>query len=197
MADPVRAMDARYTYGDYKLWPEDDRWELIGGVAYQMSAPSRKHQALVGVIHGRLFAFLEDKPCKVYVSPFDVLMPELGEASDEDVTNVVQPDVVVFCSRDKLTYAGARGAPDVVFEVLSHSTAKKDLSAKFDLFQRMGVREYWVIEPNAAWINRFDRNDKGLFGEPELRDPVKSLGPIPSLVLEGFALDPAELFAAE
>jgi Uma2 family endonuclease len=197
MADPARASDGRFTYGEYKLWPEDDRWELIGGVAYQMSAPTRKHQALAGLIHGRLFAFLEGKPCKVYISPFDVLLPELSEIDDDDVTNVVQPDVVVFCDKDKLTKAGARGAPDVAFEVLSPSTTKKDLREKFDLFQRMGVREYWLIDPAGSWINRLNRGDNGLFGEPEVRDPVRIKGKIPSLVLEGFAIDPEDLFAAE
>jgi Uma2 family endonuclease len=197
MADPARALDGRFTYGDYKLWPEDDRWELIGGIAYQMSAPTRKHQALAGLIHGRLFAFLEGKSCKVYIAPFDVLLPELSETDDDDVTNVVQPDVVVFCDKDKLTKAGAKGAPDIAFEVLSPSTTKKDLREKFDLFQRMGVREYWLIDPAGAWINRFNRNDKGLYGEPEVRDPVRIKGKIPSLVLEGFAIDPEDLFAAE
>jgi len=197
VSDPARNLDGRFTYGEYKLWPEDDRWELIGGVAYQMSAPTRKHQALVGLLYVRVANFLEGKPCKVYVSPFDVLLPELEETEDDDVTNVVQPDVVVFCDHGKLTRAGAKGAPDVAFEVLSPSTTKKDLREKFDLFQRMGVREYWLIDPAGSWINRLERGADGRFGEPEVRDPVKLRGKIPSLVLEGFVIDPEDLFAAE
>lgn len=197
MADTARAMDGRFTYGDYKLWPEDDRWELIGGIAYQMSAPTMKHQALVGLIYVRVANFLEGKNCKVYISPFDVLLPELIETEDDMVTNVVQPDVIVFCDSGKLTHAGARGAPDVAFEVLSPSTTKKDLREKFDLFQRMGVREYWLIEPDGCWINRFNRGEDGRFGAPEVRDPVRIKGKIPSLALEGFVIDPEDLFAAE
>jgi len=197
MADAAIALDGHYTYGDYKSWPEDERWELIGGVPYLMSAPTRRHQALVGYIHASLFVYLKGKPCKVYISPFDVLLPELAETEDDLVTNVVQPDVIVFCDRGKLTRAGARGAPDLAFEVLSPSTTKKDLREKFDLFQRMGVKEYWVVEPEGRWINRFDRGEGGRFGEGEVREPVRARGTIASLVLEGFAIDPEELFATE
>lgn len=197
VSEPARAHDGLFTYGEYKNWPEDDRWEIIGGVAYQISAPTRKHQAIVGLLYRRLGNWLEGKPCKVYVSPFDVLLPEFSEVDDDECTNIVQPDVVVFCDKGKLTIAGAKGAPDLAFEVLSHSTIKKDLSAKFDLFERMGVREYWVFEPAGAWINRFSRGEDGKFGEPEVREPVHQRSPIPSLVLDGFVIDPEELFAAE
>ena len=80
MAEPAMKLDRRYTYRDYLTWPDDERWELIEGVAYNMlSAPNRRHQAIVGLIYYRIRTFLEGKPCKVYVSPFDVLLPELGE----------------------------------------------------------------------------------------------------------------------
>lgn len=197
MADPAKDLDRRFTYGEYRLWPEDGRWELIGGVAYLISAPSGRHQAITGLIYVRVFAFLEGKPCKAYISPFDVLLPELGEDEDDTVSNVVQPDVLVFCDRGKLTKAGARGAPDIAFEILSPTTTKKDLREKFDLYERMGVREYWVVEPEGLWLNRFDRGADGRFADPEVRDQIKRRGPVPSLVLEGFAIDPEDLFAAE
>ena len=198
MAEPAMKLDRRYTYRDYLTWPDDERWELIEGVAYNMlSAPNRRHQAIVGLIYYRIRTFLEGKPCKVYVSPFDVLLPELGEEDDGDVSNVVEPDVVVFCDLVRLKAYGARGAPDLAVEVLSPSTHIKDLREKFDLYQRMGVREYWVIDPAGESIDRFVRGDDGRFGAPELRDPVFKKGIIPSMVLEGFAFDPAELFAAD
>jgi Uma2 family endonuclease len=188
----------RYTYRDYLTWPDDERWELIGGVAYNMlSAPNRRHQAIVGLVYYRIRTFLEGKPCKVYVSPFDVLLPELGEEDDGDISNVVEPDVVVFCDTSRLKTYGARGAPDIAVEVLSPSTHVKDFREKFDLYQRMGVREYWLIDPAGASIDRFVRGEDGRFGPAVLRDPVFKKGPLASMILEGFEIDPAELFAEE
>lgn len=197
MGEAARILDQRYSYRDYLGWPEDERWELIEGVAYQMAAPSRRHQAIVGQCYYRLRQFLEGKPCTVYIAPFDVLLPELGEVEDGDTTNVVEPDLVVFCDRSKLTTAGARGAPDIAIEIISPSNTVLVLRNKFDLYERMGLREYWIVEPAGEWINRFDRGEGGRFGRPEVRDAVLKKGPIASLVLEGFSIDPAELFATE
>lgn len=198
MGEPARKLDRRYTYRDYLGWPEDERWELIGGVAYNMlAAPNRRHQAIVGLFFRRLGNFLEGRPCKAYVAPFDILLPEAGEAEDEEVSNVVEPDIAVFCDLAKLTKYGARGAPDLVVEVLSPSTHLKDLREKFDLYERMGVREYWIVDPAGEWINRFVRGAAGRFGEAELRDPLFNRGPLASEILAGFSIDPAEIFTAE
>jgi Uma2 family endonuclease len=198
MGEPALKFDRRYTYRDYLTWPEDERWELIGGVAYNMlSAPNLRHQAIVGLLYRRLGNFLEGRSCKVYVSPVDVLLPELDEEDDGDVSNVVEPDIVVFCDRTKLKKYGARGAPYLAVEVLSPSTHVKDLREKFDLYQRMGVREYWIIDPAGEWLNRFVRGEDGRFGPAELRYPLFKKGPIASMVLEGFSVDPAEIFAEE
>jgi Uma2 family endonuclease len=197
MGEAARKLDQRFNYRDYLTWPEDERWELIEGLAYQMAAPSRRHQAISMLLSRRLGNFLEGKPCRVYAAPFDVLLPELGEEDDGEVSNVVEPDLAVFCDPSKLTTAGARGAPDLAIEVLSPSNTVLALRQKFDLYERMGVREYWIVDPAGEWINRFDRGSGGRFGEPEARDPLFKKGPIPSKVLEGFSIDPTELFAAE
>ena len=198
MGEPAYKLDRRYTYRDYLTWPEDERWELIGGVAYNMlSAPNRRHQAISMLLSRRLANFLDGKPCKVYAAPFDVLLPEIGEEDDGDVSNVVEPDLVVYCGEGRLKEYGARGAPDLAIEILSPSTQVKDLREKFDLFERMGVREYWVIDPPGESINRFVRGQDGRFGRAELREPFFRKDPIASTVLEGFSIDPVELFAAE
>jgi Uma2 family endonuclease len=198
MGEPAMKLDRRYTYRDYLTWPEDERWELIGGVAYNMlSAPYRRHQAISMLLSRRIGNFLEGRPCKVYAAPFDVLLPELGEDDDGDVSNVVEPDILVYCDTARLRTYGARGAPDLVVEILSPSTHIKDLREKYDLYQRMGVREYWVIDPAGESIDRFVRGENGLFGPPELRDQFFKKGPISSTVLEGFAFDPEELFTAD
>ncbi|MGO8695853.1 MAG: Uma2 family endonuclease [Rectinemataceae bacterium] len=198
MGDPAQRLDRKYTYSDYLTWPEGERWELIGGVAYNMSAaPNRRHQAIIGLLYFRIRSHLEGKACKVYMSPFDVLMPELDEPADGDISNVVEPDIVVYCDDAKLTKSGGRGAPDLIFEILSPSTHMKDIREKFDLYERMGVREYWVIDPSGEWLSRFVRGADGRYGEAESRDPLFLKGPVDSLILEGFSVDPADIFAAE
>ena len=137
----------RLTYADYCRWPEDERWELIDGVAYNMTpAPSLAHQRVSGELSRRIANFLIDKVCDIYSAPFDVRLPE-GDEADGDVVTVVQPDLAVICDPDKLDDKGCRGAPDWIVEVLSPSTAAKDQVKKAELYQRHGVREYWTVHP--------------------------------------------------
>lgn len=185
----------RYTYRHYLTWPEGERWELIDGLAWAMSpAPTSIHQAICGYLHGTLFAYLQDKPCKVFCAPFDVLFPLGGEA-DEDVATVVQPDILVYCDRSKITRRGGRGAPDLLVEILSPSTSKKDLHEKFDLYERGGVREYWIVDPGNRSIQVFHREPSGTFDQGELREAYAEFGPIGSRVLSGYVIEPRELFA--
>ncbi|MBI4778088.1 Uma2 family endonuclease [Candidatus Desantisbacteria bacterium] len=140
MGFAARKKEERFTYGDYLKWPDEERWELIDGVAYDMSpAPSRRHQEVVGELFRQFATYLLGKSCKVYVAPFDVRLPECDEA-DEDIITVVQPDIIVVCDRDKLDDKGGRGAPDIVIEILSPWTAKKDLRTKYNLYERHRVR---------------------------------------------------------
>ena len=77
MADPLRKADRRYTYGDYKTWPDDERWELIDGVAWNMSpAPSRAHQRISMRFLMQITPCINEKDCEVYHAPFDVLLPD-------------------------------------------------------------------------------------------------------------------------
>ena len=192
MGNPELAPDERFCYKHYRTWPEGERWELIEGQAWSMSpAPLRRHQGLSGYLFLEIGTFLKGKPCKVYDAPFDVLLPESNEA-DDDVDTVVQPDIVVYCDRTKLTVAGARGAPDWVIEILSPSTAKKDLSDKFDLYQRHGVREYWIVDPDARVIHAWRLEESGRFGKEKLYAIGEAA---PSAVLEGLVVETKELFA--
>jgi hypothetical protein len=84
--------------------------------------------------------------CKVYFAPFDVRLPEYDEA-DDFVNTVVQPDISVICNKDKLDDKGCRGAPDLIMEILSPSTASRDLQIKKNLYEKHGVKEYWIVHP--------------------------------------------------
>lgn len=164
---PLAKAERRYTYADYLSWPEEQRWELLDGVPYDMSpAPTRRHQEMVGEIYRQFANQLGDRRCLVYVAPFDVRLGRV-DAADDEISTVVQPDVSVFCDPDKLDERGARGAPDLVVEVLSPSTAPKDLTIKRDVYARHGVREYWVLEPvdRVLMIWRYEQEG---FGAPEI-----------------------------
>jgi Uma2 family endonuclease len=169
----------RYTYDDYCQWQGDERWELIDGEAFLMSpAPRLRHQSIVGELNRQLANFLLDKPCRVFVAPVDVRLPH-GDESDHEVDTVVQPDLVVVCDSEKLDDAGVRGAPDLVVEILSPATASRDEILKRDLYQRHGVREYWLVDPAGPGF-RIYRNGAGGF---VLQSSLASS------VLPGFELD--------
>ncbi len=163
MQTSPRKLNTTFSYKDYLSWDNsNERWELINGVAYDMSpAPSRKHQDLFGILFGEFYNYLKNKDCTVYAAPFDVRLPE-GFQSDSDIKTVVQPDISVFCDQDKLDNRGAIGAPDLIIEILSPSTAAKDLKEKFFLYESAGVKEYWIVDPSNETLTVYilDKDNK-------------------------------------
>lgn len=194
MGNPMLAPKERFTYRHYRTWPDNERWELIEGQAWNMcAAPMRRHQRLSGRLYRWLGNFLEGKSCEAYAAPFDVLLPE-GDEDEDDIDTVVQPDIVVYCDTSKLRDYGARGAPDLVVEILSPSTSRKDQKEKLDLYEKHGVREYWVLDPSGRWLCIYHRKPDGRFDEGELREPGRDYGSVESQVLEGFVVEPPRLF---
>ena len=192
MGLPIRKEDAHYTYQDYCKWPDDERWELIDGVAYNMcAAPSLNHQLISGDLGVDMFNFQKGKPCRVLFAAVDVFFPRVNEMDEDDVDTVVQPDLVVVCDEKKLRPKGVWGAPDLLVEILSPSTQRKDLREKFDLYQRSGVREYWVIDPRGEWVQQYVLAEDGLFGPEKLFD---GKGTVNSVVMEGFSFEVADLW---
>ena len=186
MGIPAEKREWHYTYKDYREWPDDERWELIDGVAYNMSpAPTTPHQGIGLTIASELRAFLKGKPCQVFIAPCDVFFPRVREQDEDSVDTVVQPDVLVVCDPGKILTKGIWGAPDLVVEILSPSTSKKDLREKFDLYERSGVREYWVIEPRARWL-QVHRLAEGRYASDR---SLEEAGEVVSAVLPGFRLD--------
>jgi Uma2 family endonuclease len=186
MKPQALARDDRHTWTDYRTWPEDERWEIIDGVAYDMSpAPSTRHQAVTGKIFSRLERQLSGKRCTPFIAPTDVRLSE---------TDVVQPDILVVCDPAKITASHIEGAPDLAVEVLSPSTSPKDLREKKRLYQRAGVREYLVVDPLELYVQRFSLAAENRYGEPDIFGPREVLS---VTVLEGVDIALWEIFDVE
>ena len=145
----------KYSYADYLTWEFNERVELIKGWIYRMSpAPKRKHQSVSGNLFFTLKLFLNKCNCKIYEAPFDVRLKK-NKGSDSEVNTVVQPDISVFCDLSKLDDRGAIDAPDLVVEITSDSTMKKDYNEKFNIYEENGVREYWIVNPDSHSMEIF------------------------------------------
>ncbi len=192
MTLPQTSYEAEYTYADYLSWDDQGRWELINGEAWDMSpAPSRSHQrVLVRLLH-IVFGHLKDSGCEVYAAPFDVRLPEADHADDHAVTTVVQPDISVICDREKLDERGCVGAPDLVVEILSPSTAAKDLKIKRSLYEKNGVREYWLFHPLDRTVMVYRLGQDGQYGKAEIFDRNDLLG---SPLFDGLEILLTEIF---
>jgi Uma2 family endonuclease len=192
MADPARNPDRTWTYADYRTWPDTIRCELIDGVFYDMSpAANRFHQQVSWRIEEQIAAFLKYKPCRAYHAPFDVIFPDRPNEEEDEVRTVVQPDILVVCDRTKLTDKGCTGAPDWIIEILSPYTSKKDLNEKFNLYERHGVREYWIVDPGDKYVQVYLLNENRRYGEASIY--LKNAA-VPCRVLAGLSIGLASVF---
>jgi Uma2 family endonuclease len=168
MGFPAENGNQRYNYGNYLTWPEEERWELIDGIAYAITpAPSTQHQRILVELTRQLSNYFLDKSCEVFAAPFDVRLPRADEG-DEAIDTVVQPDIVVVCDPAKLDEKGCKGAPDLVVEIVSPSTVQKDLKEKMGLYERVGVKEYWIFHPTDKTLMIFKLNQMGQYGRLEI-----------------------------
>ena len=163
---PLQQANKKYTYADYLTWPENERWEIIDGVPYMQAAPTWQHQALSRELLTQFSNYLKDKPCQVFASPFDLRLPETNE-QDEETTFVVQPDIVVVCNQEGLKGTGYYGTPSLVIEISSPSTARSDKVWKFNRYEKAGIKEYWIVEPDGKFISVFTLMPNNRFGRPE------------------------------
>jgi Uma2 family endonuclease len=174
-----------HTYADYRQWPEDVRYELIAGLAYAMGpAPARRHQEVALEVARQIADALEGSPCRPYIAPFDVRLPQAGE-SDDQVDTVVQPDISVICDKAKLDEHGCRGAPDWIVEVLSPATAGHDQIVKRALYERVGVREYWLVHPVDRVVSIY-LLENGAYGKPAVQelDGTTAVTILPQVVID-------------
>lgn len=173
---PLPAKKERYTFADVLTWDEGERVEIINGEAFMMAPPSSYHQEISMELARQLANFLEGKKCKVYPAPFGVRLFERDGDSPEDVDTMVEPDISVVCDRSKIDKHGCKGAPDLVVEILSPSSLRHDRLVKLDLYQRAGVREYWIVDPEHKTVQVFLPDTSGslrLYEDYGLKDIAK------------------------
>ncbi|PIX97811.1 MAG: Uma2 family endonuclease [Hydrogenophilales bacterium CG_4_9_14_3_um_filter_63_34] len=160
--------DERYTVEEYLTWPEDGtRYELIDGIPYEMNAPGYDHQKVVAALHVELALHQRERlksgggepPCDILESPIDVILSDL---------TVVQPDLIVVCDPTIVVNGRVRGAPDLVVEVLSPSTAAKDRKHKRRLYEAAGVPQYLLIDPAYRFAELYSLGADGRYPESEV-----------------------------
>ena len=152
-----------YTHEDIYALPEGKRAEIIDGRWYDMATPNIIHQRLVVNIGGELRDYIRSKggDCEVFVAPIAVFLTESRR-------NWLEPDVVVVCDKDKLKDGDAcHGAPDLVVEVVSPGTRKKDMGVKLFKYRTEGVREYWIVDPEEECTLLYNFEGDGEKGEGE------------------------------
>ena len=179
----------RYSYTDYLTWQFDEMVELIKGKIFKMSpAPSRQHQEISGNLYLAIGVFLKGKKCNVYHAPFDVRLPLPSIDDKKIIFTVVQPDISVICDSSKLDQKGCNGAPDWIIEILSPATSKKDLNEKFDIYEKAGVREYWVVHPTDGTVIPYRLNDQGEYEivqkTPFAKGEKIQVGILPDLIID-------------
>ncbi|WP_425058740.1 hypothetical protein SCACP_33960 [Sporomusa carbonis] len=169
--------DRIYTYADYLSWPEHERWEIINGTAYMMAPPSTEHQRIVGNLFFQFKSHLNGKVCEPFISPFGVIFEPL--ATEDNITTVVEPDITVVCNTAFITDKGCKGTPDLIIEVLSRSTASRDMIQKRSLYEKYRVAEYWIVDPTHQIITRYYLDHKtGTYLQPDYFDKENTISPI-------------------
>lgn len=148
-------LNKTYTYADYLTWQFDEMVELIKGKVQRMSpAPLRRHQFVSNNLSFELTSFFKKHPCNIYVAPFDVRLYKIDK-NDNKVQTVVQPDISVICDSSKLDDRGCIGSPDLIIEILSKTSKKRDIHDKYDLYEENEVKEYWIVDPIDKTVDIF------------------------------------------
>ena len=180
----------RLNYDDFLLFPDDDglRHEIIDGEHYVTAAPNLGHQDLIGRLHLSIGAFVEDRQerGRVFLSPCDVVF---------SFHDIVEPDLIFVApdQLDILTEKNIQGTPALVVEVLSPSTRKRDREVKRRLYDRAGVREYWLVDPESRVVTVHRRSADGTFPQVS-RLTTEGPDTLDTPVIAGWSLGVARLF---
>ena len=174
MAGSVKQKQKSYSYADYLTWDDDKRYEIIDGEVFDMTSPSVMHQSISGELFRQMANFFDNKVCKIFVAPLDVVIAKNTEC-DEEIFTVVQPDIMVVCDPKKIEERGIVGAPDLVIEITSPSTAAKDNIRKRALYEKAGVKEFWLVSPTERIVRVYNLGKDGLFGRESIYDDTAQI----------------------
>lgn len=188
MSEPAKKIP--FTYTDYLADGSGERYEVFDGEIVMQAAPSANHQYISAALTSFLFLYLQGKQCRVYPAPFDVRLFEKEGDSPKDVYTVFQPDISVICDRSKIDSRGCKGAPDLVIEILSPSTAGYDWIDKLNQYQKAGVREYWIADPQNQLVYVFLPKE----GQLLLNKVYNKTETVQVNILEGCSIDLSRVF---
>ena len=143
------------TIEQYEALPEDAHTEVFEGIPYNMASPSQEHQTISMELSTTINNYMKKHQgsCRVFCAPFDVKL------SDSPLT-IVQPDLMVICTPDKLDGKRCNGAPDFIIEIVSPGNPADDYIRKLYYYKNAGVREYWIVDPRRqiVTVNYFEGN---------------------------------------
>ena len=169
--------EVRYTIKDYMNWQFDEMVELIRGKVFRMSpAPSTYHQMISANLTREISTYFKNRQCLVFVAPTDIYLP-ISDSKGRPNT-VVQPDLLIVCDKNKIKPNGIYGAPDLIIEIISQHTSKKDLKLKYEVYQESKVKEYWTIYPKDHILHIFTLDEKteyvlqGIYTQDDVVCPV-------------------------
>ena len=178
----------KFNYQDYLQLPEDKRYEIIDGDLFMVPSPNERHQHILSNIFYVLFDYVrKNKLGAVYCAPFDVLF------SEEDI---VQPDIIFVSNENRkiITKDNIKGTPDLLIEILSPGTSKRDLGIKKKLYAKNGVREYWIVDPAQETIEVLNLKEGAFRGKSYNMGVMGQTSRLSSSVIQGFDIDIKEIF---
>jgi Uma2 family endonuclease len=164
--DSSKIEDRIYTHEDLERFPDQEIWELIEGIPCQLAPPSVKHQEISGELFRQFSNYLLDKPCKVFAAPFGVYLPDTNKKN-----NFIVPDLTIVC--EKITGDKYKGVPSLVIEIISPANDKPEFLKKFKLYQKLGIKEYWVIYPESKIVTIFRLNQNNKYELADYEDEAR------------------------
>ena len=155
----------KISYAKLQEIDDDKRYELIDGVPYLMASPRVSHQDILFEIGYQLKTYLKGKKCRAFIAPLDVKLS--GEKDNKKEFNVVQPDIMVVCDQNKITEKNIQGAQDLDIEITSPNNPAHDKLVKLNLYQKFGVKEYWIVSREEKIISVFLLNENKIYTIPK------------------------------
>ncbi len=178
----------KFNYQDYLQLSDDKRYEIIDGELFMVPSPNESHQRFLVTLTIILANHVKkNKLGSIYCAPFDVLF------SEEDV---VQPDIIFVSNKNKkiITKDNIQGVPDLLIEILSPGTSKRDLGIKKKLYAKNGVREYWIVDPEQETIEVLNLKKGEFLGRSCNTGAAGQTSRLSSSVIQGFDIDIKEIF---